>query len=116
MVTSTQIMIAFCGGLIGGTYSLFHSYSSIIQMTDFGLQQHGKKLTVDVVQPNITACLIEMRKLQIEANAYLECIMLSALTYNKFTIPCQKCLKDAALQFIDLGNAMNELVDLCEGK
>lgn len=85
-------------------------------MTDFGLQQHGKRLTVDSSEPRINEHLTNIIKLSDDASMYLAMFLLSIAMSKKVIVPCQKCLKDAALQFIDLGNAMNELVDLCEKK
>ena len=85
-------------------------------MTDFGLQEHGKRMSIDSSHPKINECLVRIVKLQDEANSYIVALMLLIIMNSKFTIPCQKCLKDAALLYIDLGNAMNELVDLCENE
>lgn len=85
-------------------------------MTDFGLQQHGKRLVIDSNQDKIAECLMRINTLSTEGSNYLTMLCIALLVNPKVIVPCQKCLKDAALQFIDLGNAMNELVDLCEKK
>ncbi len=79
--------------------------------TKFKQLQHGEKLTIDLHNRQQNECLHSIDDLASETTEFLLNLMIAIVKYDKFELPCRKCLLDTALKFRDIGSLLEELAN-----